>query len=151
MWKSQRTSQTNKHLFDKMNTGCSESNASYLFLQKLQMQKAQHHYLIKQILIYQTLFFNVVTAISYTYSSTMKKSACCISKSLHQKGDPLSSLPPRAPTHHLVSRNVQQTSMNVNGCQFFHTEEFNDTFVSYMHPRQTPFCKTAPLLPYATQ
>jgi len=42
-----------------------ESNASYLFPWKLQqMQRAQYHYLIEQILSYKTLVFNKVTTIS---------------------------------------------------------------------------------------
>ena len=48
--------------------------------------------------------------------------------------------PPCANIHCLVSVNVQQASMNVIGCNFFHT------FASYALPCQMPFCQTAPLL-----
>jgi len=41
--------------------------------------------------------------------------------------------------------------MNVNGCYYFLTEEFNYTFVSYALPCKTPFCQTAHLLPSVSQ
>jgi hypothetical protein len=48
--------------------------------------------------------------------------------------------------HSLASINVQQTSLNVNGCNFFRIEEFNDTPLLCAHFHVTPFCQTAPLL-----
>jgi len=41
----------------------------------------------------------------------------------------------------LVSINIQQATVYVSGCHFFHT------FSSHALPCQTPFYKTAPLLP----
>lgn len=35
--------------------------------------------------------------------------------------------------HYLVTVNVQQTSVNVNGCILFHMEELNDTYLLYIH------------------
>jgi hypothetical protein len=57
--------------------------------------------------------------------------------------------PPTQPCPYIysfVSINFQETSMNVNGCNFFRMEQFNDTSASYAVPHQTPFCQTAPLL-----
>ena len=48
------------------------------------------------------------------------------------RADPLSSLPPCTHIHCLVSIDIQQASMNVNGCHFFHVEKFSDT--SSLHP-----------------
>ena len=43
-------------------------------------------------------------------------------------------LPPHcANIHCLVSKNVQQASMNVIGCNFFHMEQFNYTPLLHMH------------------
>jgi hypothetical protein len=53
-----------------MDEGRSESNISYLFPWKLQyIQRAQLHYLIEQILSYETLFFDIVTTNAYALSS----------------------------------------------------------------------------------
>ena len=46
----------------------------------------------------------------------------------------------------LVFNNVQQVSMNISWCHFFHVEEFNSDAL----PCHTPFCQTAPLLPFVT-
>ena len=55
--------------------GLSESNTSYLYPWKLQqIQKAQECYLIEEILRYETLFFNIDTTISYTFSSAVNRS-----------------------------------------------------------------------------
>jgi len=49
--------------------GCSENNASYLFPWKLQqIERAQLHYLIEQILSCKTLFLNTVPTLSSTFS-----------------------------------------------------------------------------------
>ena len=54
--------------------GHSKSNASCLFPWKLQqMQRTQEHYLIEQILSYKTLFFSIVTTISYAFLPAMNK------------------------------------------------------------------------------
>ena len=57
-----------------------------------------------------------------------------------------------AHSHCLVSRNVQQVSVNVNGCHFFHMKDFNNTpFLHKQFHCQMPFCQIAPLLPPVTQ
>ena len=49
--------------------------------------------------------------------------------------------------HYLVSINVEQAQMNVNGYNFFmHGYIKLHPFASYTLPCQTPFCQTAPLL-----
>ena len=53
--------------------------------------------------------------------------------------------------HDLVSRNVQQAFMNVNGCIFFLHGISSHTFAPYALPCQMPFYRTAPLLPSVTQ
>ena len=52
--------------------------------------------------------------------------------------------------HYLVSRNIQQASMNINECLYFHVEEFSD-IASHALLCQTPFCHSTPLLPSVTQ
>ena len=54
--------------------GSSKSKASYLFPGKLQeiARAKQQHYLIEQILSYQTLFLNTVTAFSFAFSPARK-------------------------------------------------------------------------------
>ena len=53
--------------------------------------------------------------------------------------------------HHFLSINIQQTSMNVNGCHLFLCRGIQcHPFASYSLPRQMPFCQTAPLLPFVT-
>jgi len=53
----------------------SESDTSYLLLWNLQqIQRAQYHYLIEEILSYKTLSFSIVTTISYAFLLAMKKS-----------------------------------------------------------------------------
>ena len=97
------------------------------------------------------LFFNIVTTISYTFPSTNKQDEQCLLVSLVKmcisRSDPLlayscsdgviaemhQSLPPCTNIHCLVTINVQQVLMNVNGCHFFHTEEFNDTLFLHAH------------------
>ena len=52
--------------------------------------------------------------------------------------------------HCLACINIQQASMDVNGCHFVHVEEFSNTFASYAFSCQVPFCQTA-LLPSVAQ
>jgi len=53
-----------------------------------------------------------------------------------------------ADIHCLVPINIQQASVNVNGCHFFSMEEFSDMPIfSYSLSHQMPFCQTVPLLP----
>ena len=94
--------------------------------------------LIEQILSYKTVFFNIVTTISYVFSPVMNfRLHAMLIKTCISGGDPqlLASLlnctahPPAhcAHIHCLVSRNTQQASVNVNGCHFFCMEEFSAT------------------------
>ena len=50
--------------------------------------------------------------------------------------------------HRLVSINIQQASVNVNGCHSFERRDSipYHTFALYMLSHQTLFCQTAPLL-----
>ena len=59
-------------------------------------------------------------------------------------------LPHSAHIHCLGSINVQQVSINNNGCHFFRRGIQFPTFISYALPCQTPFSQTAPLLPSVT-
>ena len=54
--------------------------------------------------------------------------------------------------HRLVSINVQQTSVNVSGCNIFHMEGFNSTPLVYIHLHvRCLLCQTPPPLPFVTQ
>ena len=54
--------------------------------------------------------------------------------------------------HCLISTNIQQVSMNVNGCNFFpHGGIPFQTLASYALPSQIPFSQTATLLPSVAQ
>jgi len=53
--------------------------------------------------------------------------------------------------HSVVSINIQQASVNVDGCHFFPHERIQwHNFASTTVPGQTPFCQTPPLLPSVT-
>ena len=110
--------------------GHSKSNASYLFPWKLQLkQRAQQHCLTEQNSSYKTLFYNVVSTISYVFLPMMNKSLYAILVKICTCGSDPQSLSPLLKPHHppphcahihcLVSRNIQQASMNANGCNFF--------------------------------
>ena len=125
-----------------------ESNASYLFPWKLQqMQRAQQNYLTEHIVSYKTLFLNTVTISSYAFSPAMNMSlhaalikTCtseghlvfhsCYNSVVAKMHHPSTSL---SHIHCLVSRNIQQVSVNVSGCNFFRMEEFNDTTLLHTH------------------
>jgi len=103
--------------------GCLKSNASYLFPWKLQqIQRAQKHYLIEQILSYETLFFNTVNTISHE-----QEPACCTCRNLLQRKWPPAIVttaeihdpsPHCAHIHWLIFINAHQLSMDINGCHF---------------------------------
>ena len=86
----------------KMYVGCCGSNASYLSPWKLQqIERAQELYLIEQILRYKSLFFNIVTTISYVFPPEMNKSLhAVLGKICTSRGAPL-LLPLKCTTHHL--------------------------------------------------
>jgi len=137
-----------------------------LFPRKLQqIQRSQSHYLIEQILSNETLFFNVVSTISCSFLTAMNK---CSSfhgmTALHdhsrQHGLSFTLQSPllKCTTHNLtvlpytvVSRNVQQTSVTVSGCNVFCMEEFSDVFAPYTLPCQMPFCQSAHLLSHSNK
>ena len=81
---------------------CSKSVAFYLFPLKLhQLQKAQQHELIVQILRYKTHYFSVVTTISHAFALAMNKSLHAMLIEVYSsEGDPLSPLLKHT-THHL--------------------------------------------------
>ena len=101
-----------------IHVSCSESNASLLFAWKLQqIQRAQEHNLIEQVLTYKTLFLNIVTIISCAFSPAMKENLhamlikICISGGDALPLSPLLNEPPPphcAHTHCLVSINIHQ-------------------------------------------
>ena len=107
--------------------------------------------MVEQILIYKTLFFSIVTTISYAIWPVMKKSfyvtlvkICMAIQTCLVLHVGLAS----AETHHLpphcshiqclVFIDVQQVLMNVSGYHIFLMEEFSDILLLCMH---------APLLP----
>ena len=116
--------------------------------------------LTEQILSYKTLFFNIVTTISYAFSPEMNNSMhAALTKTCTSGGDPwfhryydniIAEMhhpqPHCAHIHCLVSINIHQVSMNINGCNIFHMEEFNDTpfFHTHLHVRhyyvREPLC-----------
>jgi len=86
------------------------------------------------------LFFNTVTTVSCAFLPVMNRSLhAMLIKICTSKGDPLSLLlkctthPSLCYIHCLVSTNVQQALMNINGHHFFFLEEFNDTLVPSIH------------------
>ena len=67
---------------------------------------------------------------------------CCAGKNVRQQrwlttdvttAKTYHPLPHCAHVHYLVSINVQQVSVNVNGCHLFHMEEFNSTPLLHPH------------------
>ena len=103
---------------------------------------------------YKTLFFNIVTTISYVFSSAMTEShaykslhgylECGLSFTVSTAG---TQHPPAhcAHIHYLVSINIQKALMNVRGCIFLCAcmKEFKwHTFASYTLPCPMPFCQT---------
>ena len=120
-----------------------------MFLWKLQqIQRVQKHLLINSH--YKILFFNTATTTSDAFTPMMNKSLHAVTLKFCIRGaDPLFYS-----THCLtvftstvfVSISIQQV-LNVNGCHFFHIEEFNFSMLrTYFHVNM-PFCQTAPLLP----
>ena len=81
---------------------------------------------------------STVTTISYVFSPVMNCMPSSHKSALvevthcwyHQCWN---ALPHCAHVHWLVSRNAQQVSMSVNGCHFFHMEEFSATPLLHLH------------------
>jgi len=135
---------------------CFESDASYLFSWKIQqVQRAQWHCLIEQILSYKILFFNIVTTISYKFLRAMNKSlhavlvkSCtavqnmaCLSQHHHCWNAP--------PTTSLCSHplfGLYKRSASLNECQrvqfFPHGEFQRHSFASYTLPCPISLCQT---------
>jgi len=124
-----------------------------LFPWKLQqIQRAQKHYLIEQILSYKLLHFSTQSLLLATHlTSNEQEAACHTCKNLHEQMWPTVAVI-TAETHHLpshcahihclVSINVQQVLINVNGYNFFFMEVFSSihTFSLYSLLCQAPFC-----------
>ena len=123
----------------------SDTNASYLFPWKWQqIQRAEKHSWIEKILSYKTLFFNVVTAISYAFLPVMYKNKHVMLVKIyitHWRWPTVTVT--AAKTHHpqphcddipcLVYINVQQAAVNVSGCYFLYIKELNSTPLLYMY------------------
>ena len=133
--------------------GCIESSASYLFPWKLQLiHWAQRHYLIEQIHGYKTIFC-VVSAVSYTFSSAMKKSLYAVltktftAEVTHCHSCHCWNAPPTTSlcSHSLLC--LHKCLSRIDECQwvpFFPHEGIQwHTFASYALPCQTPFYETA--------
>jgi len=83
----------------------------------------------------KTLFVNIVTTIGYAFSPMMKKSLhAMLLKFVPAEvttvtvGAEMDHPPPHsAHIQCLVSINIQQVSIHVSGCHFFHMEELNET------------------------
>ena len=104
-------------------------------------QKTQKCYLIEHILFYKTLFFNAIITISCTFSLVMNKSLHVLLINIYTSRDAPLLLSPLLKytmhhltvlTPHVVSRNVQQASVN-GRCFFFRVEEFNYTRLLHTH------------------
>jgi len=138
------------------------SNASYLFPSKLQqIKRAQKNYLIKQILSYKTLFFNVVITISqYKQMNWWRCSSFCGMTALHGCLNTAylsccychcwnTSATISLCSHPLFG--LQKCSASIDKCQwvhfFWHGGIQFHTFASYVLPSQTPLCHTALFLP----
>ena len=104
----------------------------------------------EKIVSYKTLFFNILTTISYAFLPAMSKSLhATLVKICTCESDPLMAVT-TAETQHpsphcahiycLVSINVQQTSMSVKGYNFCCMQKF--TFASSSLPCQTSMCQT---------
>ena len=100
--------------------------------------------MIEQILCYKTPFFNIVTTTSYALSLVTEISLHVILQAWLSGTEFIFRVAvATAETHHLlphcahipwlVSVNIQQLSMNVNGCHFFPREEFSSTPLLNMH------------------
>ena len=92
--------------------------------------------MIEQILSYTTLFFNIITTISYAFLPVMNKSLHAVLIKIC-----------------VAIQNMACLSLcNVSGCQwvtfFLHR---GIQWHSYAHLWQTPLCQTAPLLPSVAQ
>ena len=95
----------------------------------------------------------------FIFTSNQREPAGHTHENLHQWRWPSATVT-TAETHHpsphcahihsVVFINIQQTSMNVNGCNSSHMEEFSSQPLPHALPCQTPFCQTAPLLPPVT-
>jgi len=89
--------------------------------------------LIEQVLNYKTLFFSIITTISYGFSTLMNKNLHAVLVKICTDGvDPLfqrycdgvaadmhHSPPHCIHIHCLLSINIKQASMNISGCNFF--------------------------------
>ena len=132
-----------------------------LFPWKLQqIQRAQEHYLIEQILSYKMPFFNTVTIMNCAFLPVVNKSLHAVFITICTTGsDPLLLSPLLKHTSHgLLWSHPQvglhrhsQVLLNVNECHFFNMEELSDTPLLQTHFHVMSLCQTASLLPSVTQ
>ena len=126
-------------------SGCSESKASY-FHGNHNRYKEYKNSIWQSRFLATTLFFNIATAIRYTYFFSQQRTRACLpflqtsvpAKVTHYHCCHCCNAPPTSPCAHihcLVSINLQRALINVNGHHFFLVEELSCT--SLLHPH---FC-----------
>jgi len=78
----------------------------------------------------------------FIFSRDEQRSACCTRKNAHEQRQPTVTVTIAemhhpsshcAPSHCLVSINIQQALMNFSGCNFFHMEETNSIPLLHVH------------------
>jgi len=115
---------------------------------------------MKQFLRYKTLFFSIVTTVSYLFPPAMNKSLNAVLRKsaqvevTHCHHHHCWNAPPTASlcSHPLFGlQKSLATFMNVSGAIFPHGGIQFHTFASCTLPCQMPFCQTATLLPSVTQ
>ena len=97
--------------------------------------------MIEQSLNQKTLFFNIVTTISYVLSPVTDSLPAMLVKMCTSRGDSTVTvttaethypLPHCAHIHSLVSVKVQKALVNVKGCDHFYMEKFI-TYLCFIH------------------
>ena len=113
--------------------------------------------MIEQILSYKTLFFNIVTIISYTFSTEINKSLHAVLIKICPTVT-VTTAETHTPTTSLLSHplfGLHKCSALADECQwvpfFLHGGIKSHPFASHTLPCQRPFCLTLPLLPSVTQ
>ena len=92
-------------------------------------------------------FFDVVTTIWYAFLPAVNKSlhAVLIKPCTVTTTEMHHPLPHYVHIHCLVSINIQQASVNVSGCHFFHIEKVSSIPLLYMHFHARHHCVRLPL------
>lgn len=139
--------------------GNSKSNAFcfYLFFYgNPKRYKEQNNSVEKNSQLQKTVFWHSQHHWLCIFISNEHDPSCQAHNNLHRWRWPalaITTAETHHPLHHcahihcLVSINIQQTSVNVSGCHFFHHGGIQwHTFASYIPPCQVLFCQSAPLL-----